>query len=126
MQTEVGGVVLRERFKIFPEGFGVFFILREMIGASESECPAEAGGFPNVFNIVVRNVKRETFNVFFVFCPMAERFGVSEVKRGEFAKNADLSTDDFIRFFEKGGFSFFAEGLGELFAGGKGEERVKR
>ena len=51
MRTEVRGIILREGFKIFPEGFGVLIILREVIGASECKCPAEAGGFPEKFDV---------------------------------------------------------------------------
>ena len=36
-----------------------------------------------------------------------------------FAKDANVSFDDFIRFFEKHCFAFFAEGLGKLIAIGK-------
>ncbi len=55
VRTEVGGVGLGEGFKILPEGLGVFFILRQMVGTSDGKCPAEAGGFPEEFDIGVRN-----------------------------------------------------------------------
>lgn len=58
MRAEVGGVGRCESLEIFPEGFGVLVILREMPGAAEDEGPTKAGGFPEIFDVVVRKVKR--------------------------------------------------------------------
>ena len=130
MRTEISGIGLSEGFKIFPEGFGVFFILRQVIGASKSKCPAEAGGLPNIFYVkgaalsVSKGQRSKVNFASFVICPVAERFGVSEVKRNEFTENADLPIHDFVGFFEEHRFAFVAESLGKLFTGGKGEKEI--
>ena len=56
MRAKVRRVVLREGFEIFPKSFCVLIILREMERAAKDEGERKAGGFPEKFNVVVRNV----------------------------------------------------------------------
>ena len=55
----------------------------------------------------------------FVLCPMGYGFSKAELQRNEFTKDANFSVDDFICFFEKSCFAFFAENLGKLIAIGE-------
>ena len=57
VRTEVRGIVIREGFKIFPERFCVLIILREMKGAAEEKGKCEAGGLPEIFDVVVKIVE---------------------------------------------------------------------
>src|SRR5574337_367233 len=54
VRAEVGRIAIRKLLEIFPESFGVFVILREAISATQCECPAEAGGLPDEFDIMNR------------------------------------------------------------------------
>jgi len=121
MRAEVGGITRGKLLKIFPEGLSIFLILSDDIGASQGEGPAEAGGFPNEFDIEDRGsgIGNRGF-AGFVIRPMVKRFVEGQLKRNEVSpKHAEFSADNFIGFAEQGGLAVKAECLDELLTRGK-------
>jgi hypothetical protein len=84
-----------------------------MVGASEDNGPAEAGGFPGKPNITFE-LKLAPFEV----CPVCQWPVTSEFQRDRFAsEEPDLASGDLVGFLEKSGLAVLGNDTEKLRAG---------
>lgn len=119
MRATVGRVGTKEFFEAQPEGLGVVFVAREVIGAGEDDGPAEAADFPKGLNIGT------TGELCGGSAPMFERLRRSELKwNGIGAEKTDLAAKNLIGFAGQVGGAGF-EDLSEAGAAGRVEEGLE-